>query len=807
MKPINLIFIPLMLVYSTTSAQLSYKLGPPTPADVKSGKLFLLKISTGDTTGNDTSYHVIRIQNVDTLIVCYKLQVIHSARSIISNITDSVVKDSIAYQQLMLDSTRNKANLRISLIESSDLEAAYPIAVIYQSPQKISIEKRVDSMVDSIVKSKPVKINGTLTLIGQYSDHKYLYQSVPQSYVRGYVNTTIDVLGLPFSAGYYYTTESNSGVNQINNFRLSFQYDQFYHHLKSKMDKKIELSKTSEIKNITNIDINSLNTELSKLEYELNAKDFQQLQVKNQRYLDLGATDTVFAKTYKYKKALAKHKDYQQKLDRLNELKNLKQKYQDYSKIADYNAQVAKVNLDNPKDFRKAAKRFGFVKPGQSIFLSIKKMDIGTFDPDYTTLVLSGVNLTGINIEMNPGNLYGAFTWGKAIANFDNPLNFSALKGGRNILSGRIGVGNKDKFLVAISILKGADDPGNLVKDTSSDYYLPKYNYVIGIDAKYKISANAEAGIEYAKSQNQQISTEQNTTEQLGKLVSIDQNKYANAWNVYSTVRFNKNTSKVKVLGRVVDPFYYSFGTPYLRRDNFRIEIKGEQVFWKRQLTATITYRRDADNIHGFKQGTSVNNSLIFGAQLRIKKLPYLLLTYSPNYQSFYNAAVKQQVYTNVKFYNAIIGYTCQKQKTILNTTLSFTKQYNNSSQQEWQSFHVNQYAFYENVNFKPISLNLTAGINYTLPVSQSDTGKVLGASVSGTKGLFKNKLDVTLGSRYQKDETIEERYIIEAGTRFSLPFGISCQIQIEKHFIHPYRNTEQAEDMNLGRITLIKTF
>jgi hypothetical protein len=138
-------------------------------------------------------------------------------------------------------------------------------------------------------------------------------------------------------------------------------------------------------------------------------------------------------------------------------------------------------------------------------------------------------------------------------------------------------------------------------------------------------------------------------------------------------VSFNKNRSKVKVLGRLVDPFYYSFGTPYLRRDNVRIETKAEQIFWKRQLTATVTYRRDADNLYGFKQGTSITHSIILGAQLRIKKLPYLLLTYSPNYQSFYNAVANKQINSDVKLYNVIVGYTYQKQKTILSSTFSFT--------------------------------------------------------------------------------------------------------------------------------------
>ena len=804
MKPTLLLtLMTTILFHLSIQAQNSYKIGKPTDIDIQNNRFFSLIKPPKDTiTIEDSAYRIVHVLYNNELIVSYKLRPD-------TQLTESTIHDSVVFNKLKsTDSLFSSPNFKAELIISSDILARFPIESIYQSQLRPAIIDNVISVIDTVVKKDAIKITGSVTITGQYSDNKYLFQSVPQSFVRGHVNVNVDLFGLPFSSGYYYTTESNSGVNKINNFRLSFNHEQFYQNLKSKMAKKIELSKISEIKNVTNIDIHSLNSEFSKLQNELNAQDFQKQLRKNKIALDLGAKDTVFAKSYKYKKALTKQKEYQQKLDRLNELEKLKQEYLNYSKIAEFNSKIAEVNLNKPQDFRKAAKRFGFVKPGQSIFMSIKKMDIGTFDPEYTALVLSGVNLTGVNIELNPGNMYGAFTWGKAIANFDNPLNFSALAGGRNIISGRIGVGNKDKFLVALSILKGTDDPGNLVKDSSYDYYLPNYNYVIGIDAKYKIATNAEAGIEYAKSQNQQINIESpSSTEQLGKLVSIDQNKYSNAWNVYSNVSFNKNRSKVKVLGRVVDPFYYSFGTPYLRRDNVRIETKAEQIFWKRQLTATVTYRRDADNLYGFKQGTSITHSIILGAQLRIKKLPYLLLTYSPNYQSFYNAVANKQINSNVKFYNVIVGYTYQKQKTILSSTFSFTKQYNNSNQQEWQSFHVNQYALYENVNFRSINLALNGGINYTLPISNSDSGRVIGITVAGTKGLFKNKLDLTLGARYQKDEMIEERYIAEGGIRFNLGFGINCQVQMERHFITPYQYERKPEDMNLGRITLIKTF
>jgi hypothetical protein len=804
-----LLAMSFLLTFSV-NAQTFYKLDRAVVVKDQWSRPFSLKVKDTTIVIGDTANKIVRIAYSNNPVVSYKLQIKRDSTKYSISVTDSLIYDSMVYDQLFTgDSIQNSTDYKIALINASDIRAEYPIEAIYQSqPKKITTPKIATAFLDSVKKEKPIKINGNITAIGQYSDNRYLYQSIPQNYVRTYVNVNADVYGLPFSTGYYYSTESNGGLNKINNFRLSFNYNQFYSNIKDKLNKKVELNQTNQIKQFTSIDIGSLNTEVSKIQYELNSEDYKKKLGKYSSIVELGDVDTSFKKTYKYKKALAKNLEHKKKLERLKELEKLKEEYLRYSKMAEIDTRLSKVNLNRPKDFRRASKRYGFVKPGQSIFLSVRKLDIGTFDPDYTALVLSGINLTGVNIELNPGNAYGAFSWGKAIANFDNPLNFSAYSGGRNIISGRIGVGNKDKFLLAISILKGTDDSGNQVKDSFYDYYLPNYNYVIGFDARYKISANAEAGIEYAKSRNEVIGNETTPgAERLGKLFNPNEAKYSNAFNAFSTVNFNENATRIKFLTRVVDPFYYSFGTPYLRRDNFRIELKGEQLFWKKQLTTGVTYRRDADNIHELKQGTSINNSFIYNMQLRIKKYPYLLLTYSPNYQTFFNSAANKQIKSQVKFYNAILGYTYQSKKIIANTTVSYTKQFNKSNQPEWRSFDVNQYSVFENVNLREVNLTINSGITYTLPLVNADTGKVFGFSLSCTKGIFKNKATISAGGKYLKDFTLEERYVAEAGTGFGLGFGINCQVQLERHFITPYTALSTNKDMFLGRITMIKSF
>ncbi len=810
MKPIKLItFIPLMLIYLSSLAQITYKLGPPKGGNNWDRKMFSLKIKDTAAVSGDTSVKVVRVVYNDVPVISYKINIVWDSLMLTYFVSDSTVYDSVFYDKLLTsDSLRNAGGLRIMLINAAEKDAAFPIIAFYQSNSvRIDLPK-ISNTLDSIKKDKPIKINGNITAIGQYSDNKYLYQTIPQNYVRTYVNINADVFGLPFSTGYYYSTESNAGLNKINNFRLSFNYDKFNYNIQEKLKKKVELSSAKHLDQFADIDIESLNMEAVKLKHELNTDEYKKKLEKYNKIIAIGEVDTSFKKTYKYKRAVQKNIEYKKSIDRLKELEDLKEKYLKYNKMADIDRNLSTASLSNPKNYRRAAKRFGLVKPGQSIFLSMKKLDIGTFDPDYTALVLSGVNLTGVNVELNPGYAYGAFTWGKVIANFDNPLNFSAISGGRNIISGRIGIGNKDKFLVAFSVLKGTDDAQNQVKDSTYDYYLPNTNYVIGMDARYKFSSNAEAGVEYAKTKNELVAnTSASSGESIGELINPEQTKYTNAFNAFANINFNKSTSKIKMLTRLVDPFYYSFGTPYLRRDNFRVELKGEQLLWKKQLIAGVTFRRDADNLYDLKQGTSINNSIIYNIQLRIKRYPYLSATYSPNYQSFYNSSSNKQTQSYVKLYSLILGYTYQSKEIITNSMISYTKQYNKSNQVEWSSFDVNQYAVNESVNLRKLNLVISSGIIYSQPLLNGDTGKTVIVSLKCTKGILKNKATVSSGVRYSKDFTQEERYIAEAGTGFGLGFGIRFQLQLEKHFITSYTTSNNNTDMFIGRINIIKSF
>jgi len=765
---------------------------------------------------DDTLIRVINILKKDKQIAAFKVGII-SKENTHYFIIDKQIKDSL-FASCLLNNSINKFlynGCQIFLVRSENINAVIPIEDMIFMPDKSitdSLSKAANLIKklpkDSLFKKiKPVTIKGNIITAGQLSDNKYVGQTIPENYIRTYVNAEVSLFGALFNVGYNYTTESNNGLNQINTFRLSFNYEQFYQNLKSNVERKINAEKEEQIKQLTKFDIDDINKEYGKLRSKLSSPEFLKQVEKNKRILEQNESDSLFKLTSRYKKALKQSEAYNKMQERLAKIDSLKEVFLSNERIANLSSGIKNFRSSTQSGFKKAMKSLGLSQPGYSLLLDIKKFDIGTFDPNYTTLVLSGVSLNGINAEINHGILYGAFTWGNSVANFSNPFAID-LSGGRTIMASRIGLGRTEKLLVAFSILKGIDGKNNVVLDSNYTFYSPQYNYVTGVDIKYKFNRIVDFNFEYAKSENQEIAKEtRNNPEVYSGLLNVNNNKYSSAWNGVLNVNLDESHTKFHFLMRSVDPYYYSFGTPYLRRDNLRIEAKGEQSFWKKQITSSVSFRRDEDNLYNLKEATTKNNSVIFNLQLRIKKYPFLIITYTPNYQSTFNTATKQFVNSNVKVYNVILGYVVNKKKTVNTTTISYTKQYNEINISGYSLFHTDQYALTENILIKSLDMNLTSSLNYTIPLMVSDTGKIIVANVIASKSILKKKINISGGYSYQKDFTIMESNILQAGTSFSMGWGINCTIKIERHFIKNYRLDGQNQDMNIGRITLIKSF
>ncbi|MCU0442349.1 MAG: hypothetical protein MUE96_08125 [Bacteroidia bacterium] len=664
-------------------------------------------------------------------------------------------------------------------------------------------KKRIN--IDS-TRTKPPTVKGTISVVSQYSNNSYLYQSIPESFVRTSIDLTVRIGGLPFNTSYYYTTESGSGFNQINNFRLSFDYQEFHRELEEKVRKKIEANSQNEAKKITGIDILQINNEYDNLVIDITDKKYQRRLSKNTKLLEAAKLDSSILNTYKYKAALEQIQDQKVKTERIAQLDSIKQAFQKYQDMAKLDSRIAISDLNNPKKFNKAIDRYGFLPKNQKAFLSIKKLDIGTVNPAYAELVLNGVSITGFNIEVNPNHFYSAFTIGRVFTTSPNPINVNqnSLLSERRITSGRIGFKSGNKILAAVSVLSGEEQVKSNAAESKKSQ--PNSNLVIGTDITYQFNEDISFGIEHARSETRVqpvISNEQNNA--FENIINFKNQNYSSSWIFKSQINFNEQKTRIKFGYRRIDPYFYTYGSPFIRKDLQRYEVKADQVLFKRQFTGSVTLRRERDNLYETKQGTSFNNSLILTGQIRIKKYPILRVSYSPNFQSLYNAASDSRTLSRVTLLQVMVSYGINKKELSNNFLLSYINQSGRNEFSEFSNYGIRQYMANHTLSVNGIGLQVATNLIYSKPISSNDSSSVYAISINLEKSIFNNKATAIGAYRYQADLSIEQRNIFEIGTRFTLLKSINLELRTEYQTIKREINSPKNDSMFLGRLSIIK--
>lgn len=806
MKHLTLTIL-VLLSQSIAYSQVSYRFN----RDHSSGRdslLFRITCASGcirDTT-SDRVVHYVAGQDK---IVSFLLRIAADSNTVSYRIYDSLVHHRELCDSILKHSYRPLQS-RLILVNAGDVYADFPYEDV------LLLEDKERPAQDSVKiedpagrKSLPAgfSLHGYVRVNAQLSDNKYLYQQTPASFIRTEVGTDINLFGVPFSSGYYHTTENN-GMHPINNFRISFLYDKFDANVREQVLNRIKDDRGRNLDLRSGVNIDEVNREMIKLSKEVETGDFKRRYQRNLSLINAAEKDTVLKTSNKYKKAIKQKEFSDKKLGRLKLLQGLHDKYSREVKLAGIQTGTDERKLADPGNLRMSARKYKLLNPFQSLFLSVRRFDLGTFDPRHSTLMLNGINLTGVNVEVNPGYFYGALAWGRVATDHSFLLSVFTRPASGEVLAWRAGAGRKDRFLLSVSMLKGRVENGSPVMNTSGEASATYTNHVIGAEAVYKFSRTGETGIEYARSRNYAPYQEYNMYIGSRDAIKGDQSQYSSAWNAYARFSMNQGNTSFRTSVKVVDPFFYSMGTPFLRKDNARIEVKGEQFFLKRTISAGLTWRSDRDNLYNLKQGTSKVYSTMLSLQFRFKKAPYLILTYAPNFQYFFNSVLERNVFSRAIFYNALTGYLYQNKSVLINSSLSYSNQSNYTNQEEWIAYEVKQFSWMENILFKAHSFSLSAGVTYVMPKEIRDTGEVLMTLVNVSGPLFKKRISYLVGMRYQKDFSIQERLIAESSVSFMMPFRITAQAGIEKHFIYNFHQPAQRrENMILGRLSLLKLF
>jgi len=313
---------------------------------------------------------------------------------------------------------------------------------------------------------------------------------------------------------------------------------------------------------------------------------------------------------------------------------------------------------------------------GEKFFMGIRSLGVGTNYPSYSEYTLGGVPVTGVNIEINPGIFYAAFTAGANQRGIDN-LSYS-----RSLYAGRIGLGKKEGTHLYFTGLYAKDDEGSIKLDPANNTLTPKANYVFGTEAKLnlfgdKLSLQGEGALAVLTRDTRDPELEHKSIPGWVKNIVDPRISTSFDYSYSGKLAFNNDASATRIsLGlKMVGPGYTSLGVPNLRTDQFGYEAKFDQRFFERRVTVGTFYKRYNDNLIQWKRSTTTTTAYGVNLGFNFPRIPFLRLSYSPYSQKNDDLNPLRKVDNTTSVYSIMTGYSYRLGNLNSSTSFTFSRQ------------------------------------------------------------------------------------------------------------------------------------
>jgi hypothetical protein len=640
----------------------------------------------------------------------------------------------------------------------------------------------------------------------------------PMGYYNSQGTVSFNALGLALNASYYYSSlTSVSGLN--NYFRISFDQSAYKESLRFKGFKNLEdeKSRLTEYLGLQQI----LQQKLTY--YELLKQGMPDKQLLEGKLAEYKSKYT----QYQYngnlpplpsgsdtlnKPALPSHTmpDYADsikiitsQINKYDSVANAVGQYKE--KLESIQKQVRSINnkiayLENPQ---KAIQDNPNLKKYEQLLSNIKKLDIGLCYPNYSTFLVNGSTLKGINLEWEK-KLYFAFTYGKTIntllttnniiqnqlqtgRNLYNFFDFNNVNDSRKLVSVKFGYGAKEATHLHLGVLYGVGLTSYLNTPVAGNR---EKNLVFEIDSRVVLNGQNSFDLVYGKSAVYQTGVTPDDVP--GR--SLFSNFRSNAALLRYTGAIQRTKTKIILTGRLIDPFFKSYGVGFLRSDNLRQEARIEQALGNK-IKLSGFYRRDRDNLlNSFIYTTRLQT---MGADLLVKVNRRLTAraNYTPVVQQI---AAKDSVPANNKNVNnissLIVTYT---PRTTGGVTSFFNGMYS-----YYQLSSVNgRKSSYQNINLTNTTVfNNYLKVNLTANYFSNNSGDSLNnntfmaggnASYNGLK-----YLGITMGVKYAGNTLIKNQLGGLVKINILLARAINLELQAEQLVLGDFYNSYNIKEI-----------
>ena len=421
-------------------------------------------------------------------------------------------------------------------------------------------------------------------------------------------------------------------------------------------------------------------------------------------------------------------------------------------------------------------------------FLSnFSTLEIGKCRPNYSNLTLKGISVSGVNIEFTPGKFYAAFSTGKV----KRPIKSSGIikpTYKQKLLFGKIGVGKKRETHLYLTFMQVEDELNSLPASPEIDTLniKPQSNFVLGTEGKLslfkkKFTIEGEAAVSLHTRDTRSPALLEEDTEVPSWLSGFFKPNASSsidyAYKVKSTLKLK--TTKLSGGVKMTGAGFTTLGNPNLVNDRLAYDGRITQTFAKKKISFSVYFRQYKDNLIDWKESTTTTTAYGITAGLRFKKIPYLQISYTPNFQKTDSDSLKMEnsvnVFSAVTGYNYPIGnlkssssfnYFYQNTETLMDTITNLSK--------------TQTYTLNEVITFK-IPLSIAAAVSYSKSEFSSNKRDIITSTLSGTHRAFKKKWKNTLGVKYSNQIDEQKKVRLFCNSRIKLWKGGDLDIRLEE--------------------------
>lgn len=422
--------------------------------------------------------------------------------------------------------------------------------------------------------------------------------------------------------------------------------------------------------------------------------------------------------------------------------------------------------------------RDNFVSNFLSLFSNIS---VGTCYPNYSPLTISGIPVSGIDIEFTPGIFYLSFTYGRSQKEIqgDSITNPTYL---RKMLSGKIGLGQKQSSHLHLTFMHSWDDEKSVIIDTF--IVSPQENFLVGAEAQISFLDklfNIKAELVGSLITRDIRSTELTNTkipDWITKTIRPNiSTSFDYAYNIATSLNLPTAT-KLSGYYKLIGPGFSTHGIPYLRNDIKAYEIRAEQKLFENQVTVGSYYKNDRDNLIPWKRATTTNSSAGFNLGLRFKSIPYINLNYSPYYQE--NNLDSMKIDNKLKMLSIVSGYIYKISSLNLASNIFFSYKDNNS-RNRMSNYIAKNYSFNQTISFEyPLVLSTT--ISYLQSSHLTASKNILSFELNGSYTAFEDWHN-TIGINLATERNMEQKYGFYFTTSFPIWNIALFELTGEKNF------------------------